>query len=105
MGEDVNAQVLDSNNPRTSSRSWLSRFDGAEQTGIARVAQNADGQGSNDVEANKTIEDQAGDTRNRSARVLDLASSKRDHYNTSVKSDLNRKKVGPTIWTRYRKAA
>jgi hypothetical protein len=79
MWEDVNAQVLDSNNPRTSSGSRLSGLNGAEQTGIARVAQDADGQRADNVEADQTVEDEAGNTRDRPARVLDLASGKRDH--------------------------
>lgn len=79
MGQDADAQVLDTNDPGGSICTRFSSRESLLQTRVARRADDADSQNTNDVEANNSVEDEAGNSGDGAAGVLDLASGESNH--------------------------
>ena len=82
-GETVDAKVLNANDPGRSGSTRGAVLDSTEQTLVIRRADDTNSQYTKDVETNKSVEDEFGDSGNSSSRVGDLTRGQRDHIGTS----------------------
>lgn len=85
--------LLTSNDPGRGSSTSSAALNGTEQTGILRAADDTDSQDTKDVETNKSVEDELGNSGDGSSRVLDLTRGEGDHIRagngeTSVEDNL-----------------